>query len=351
MRVIEVENVDIAKILLNEKNPYKMTEGRISMMAESIISFGIKVPLRIKEMRDNPGYYIPISGNLRHQGAIRAGLKEVPAEIAVYESDDEELQDMLENNRSRKKLHSEIANELLLEKGILAKSNEEGKVREKLAIKNDMSPVYVDHHIAIAEKRKKLYDYIDEKKMSIHAGYKIVKFLEERNVLGLSDRDMMYEVVKMAAPEKLDDTNLEEAFLYAASRLTRALNERAAKIDSTDVHDNTEHAATPTISTENITDAKREKQDDFNAKYKELGISSEAEPKINVAPPEPKQSRTSNVSPYKLPKEESIVGNTEAANAKPAEDLYVTLTGICQSCGEHTEIRVHKSDLAAIYSA
>lgn len=257
--------VSLESLTPNKNNFYRSSDKDRIAMAASAKENGIKVPVILKADKEKPGRYIIISGHLRVEGARIAGLKEIPAIINEYETEEDELNALLLGNEYRTKTKREIATEMALRKRIWSKKSGErsdlyskdGEVakstRERLAERYKMSESNVDKYDAIFTKRPSLFDEIDRDEMSIDGAYNLLKYLDENDLANLDDREMWPTVVGRISPHLLVRVNenkmpLEVAFHAAVktlSKLKRPKVRKESEEGSSELNTPAEKAAKP----------------------------------------------------------------------------------------------------------
>lgn len=86
--------VPIDDIKPNPRNPNKHPESQIELLAKIITANGWRAPITVST---RSGYVV--RGHGRLMAAKRAGLTECPVDFQDYESDEQEMQDLLADNR------------------------------------------------------------------------------------------------------------------------------------------------------------------------------------------------------------------------------------------------------------
>lgn len=86
--------VKVEDLKPNPRNPNQHPSNQIAMLARIITENGWRAPITVST---RSGYIV--RGHGRLQAAIEAGLTECPVDFQDYESDEQELQDLLADNR------------------------------------------------------------------------------------------------------------------------------------------------------------------------------------------------------------------------------------------------------------
>lgn len=88
------EMVPTADIKPNPRNPNQHPESQIELLSKIIVQNGWRAPITVST---RSGYVV--RGHGRLMAAKRAGLPECPVDYQDYESDEQEMQDLLADNR------------------------------------------------------------------------------------------------------------------------------------------------------------------------------------------------------------------------------------------------------------
>jgi hypothetical protein len=239
--------VSLDQLIPNPKNPYKSSEADRKSIAASIRENGVENPIVIVPITEMPGKYRINQGHRRFAGANDAGLKEIPAFIREFQSEDEEMLSLLIGNESRRKSEYEIAMEIFLWKGIMSRKQgyrsdlelltEPGQLStsEKLAVKFLKSEATIDKYLFILEHKADLFDMVDRGLIRIEGAYNIAWLIFNGKLPAYSTEDvLMMQVIEIANPALLGqiergDMDRKDAFTTSVRSLSRLKKTKPAK--------------------------------------------------------------------------------------------------------------------------
>lgn len=170
--------------LVDMEQPFRLyTPAEAEAMRESIASHGVLQRILVRPL--DAGRYQIISGRNRHNGALAAGLPEVPCEVMELTDDDAEAL-MIETNLNQrpKILPSERAwsyrrlIEIAKRQGQKIDFKEDGgsdcqKSRDALGAGDGLRGRQVQNYVALTNLTPPLLEKVDEEKLSIAAGVQL----------------------------------------------------------------------------------------------------------------------------------------------------------------------------------
>ena len=92
---VEIQWISIAKIKPYERNPRRITDAAVNLVAESIRRFGWKQPLVISSKSGRI-----VAGHTRYAAALKLKLAEVPAIISTLPEPEEQIYRLVDNRSS-----------------------------------------------------------------------------------------------------------------------------------------------------------------------------------------------------------------------------------------------------------
>ncbi len=195
MKRIDEKVVPIGKLKNYPGNNYRPNQAAIDALAEDIKKNGLKVPLTVVAIKENPGYFWVISGNLRLSACLLAQLKEVRVIEMEYASDEERMEDLLSYNISRIKCEYDKAWEFSVKRYILDRKagqrsdlskGEKGKTNDIIAREypENISGDTVGHYFEVWDKRRDLFDLMDKGVLKISAAVNLINFIEVNGAKG-----------------------------------------------------------------------------------------------------------------------------------------------------------------------
>lgn len=181
----------------------RFDEAALGELEASIREFGVLQPLLVRPMSD--GSYKIVAGERRWRAAKRAGLKEVPVVVKSLSEEEAAAIALIEN------LQREDLNAIEEAAGIKRLMDEFGFTQEAAAEKLSKSRPAIANALRLLALPKDVAQLVAENELS--AGH-------ARTLLGLKDKEMLFDAAKKVIEEKLSVRQTEA--------LVKALNKAPA---------------------------------------------------------------------------------------------------------------------------
>lgn len=205
--------VPIGDVMPNPKNPNQHPENQIEMLAKIITTQGWRAPITVSTLSG-----LVVRGHGRLMAAQFAGMTHVPVDFQHYESEQDELSDLLADNRiaelaeADNRMLSEIFARLDLETivdGLTGfTSDEVTKICDAFSY-TDATPDEFGEEFVLdtsdSPKSRKMTFYLDEEQFAVvTAVLKAIKEISEKRSCGKSsdNGNLLYKVVKEWAEQK-----------------------------------------------------------------------------------------------------------------------------------------------------
>lgn len=227
----QIVEIGVDKLEKFPKHPFKVEDGTLTEIMESITSIGITTPLVVRE-KDNGNYEI-ISGHRRKRACELLGIKDVPCVIRNL-SDDEAIITMVDSNIQREEvLFSEkaFAYKMKLEamsrqgkRTDLTSNQVGGKLNERESaykIGQDIgeSATQIRRYIRLTELIPDILKMVDEKQISFNPAVELSYLTKEEQTNLLDAMDCFeatpslaqaIQLKKMSQQGQLDSEKIDE---------------------------------------------------------------------------------------------------------------------------------------------
>ena len=228
----KVKMIPLEKVLPNERNFYRIDGDEVEILAEDILSQGLKHNLVVTENGD--GTYTLISGHKRREAirrlVERAGYTSLlPCFVADYKDEDEEMQALIMLNVTNRKLtDSELKNGYKALKVIFEEKKQSGEVSGRIR-------ALIAKELGVSDSQLKKIDNINnnaiddiisavhDDEMSINKADKLAKLSHEEQEdfiedMGISTHENGDEIGKKKA-----GTNTRKQEKFTAKSITKAM--------------------------------------------------------------------------------------------------------------------------------
>ena len=196
----QIVEIEIDKLEKFPKHPFKVEDGALSEIMESITSIGITTPLVVREKSD--GNYEIISGHRRKRACELLGIKEIPCVIRNL-SDDEAVIMMVDSNIQREEV-------LFSEKAFAYKMKLEAMSRQ--GERRDLTCAQLGHKLEDNKKsREILGEQVGESREQIRRYIRLTELIPE--ILKMVDEKQIAfnPAVEISYLTKEEQTNLLDA--------------------------------------------------------------------------------------------------------------------------------------------